>query len=159
MSATRGWHARGGERVLWGTRRPLEAVKWRLRLCPPAEDAPAPPAVRDGPGPLLPAGRGRCALETRGISARGAWKNSDGRAGDVAWRRSRRDRAWMDAVRRQGGLRDGLTVKSRMRQSCRGHQGSSHCPGQGPLGCFCGLDSAHISAVFARDRTVASCLS
>lgn len=76
MSATRGWHARGGERVLWGTRPPLEAVKWRLRLCPPAEDAPAPPAVRDGPGPLLTAGRGRCALETRGISARGAWKNS-----------------------------------------------------------------------------------
>lgn len=66
----------------------------------------------------------------------------------------------VDGCRQEaGGLRDGLTVKSRMRQSCRGHQGSSHCPGQGPLGCFCGLDSAHISAVFARDRAVASCLS
>lgn len=159
MPATRGWHARGGERVLWGTRRPLEAVKWRLRLCPPAEDAPAPPAVRDGPGPLLPAGRGRCALETRGVSARGAWKDSGrqsrGRGlGEVA------EGPCVDGCRQEaGGLRDGLTVKSRMRQSCRGHQGSSHCPGQGPLGCFCGLDSAHISAVFARDRAVASCLS
>lgn len=159
MSATRGWHARGGERVLWGTRRPLEAVKWRLRLCPPAEDPQPHPQCGMARAPYSLQGGGdapwRPGASPRAVHGR----TRDGRAGDVAWGRSRRDRAWMDAVRRQGGLRDGLTVKSRMRQSCRGHQGSSHCPGQGPLGCFCGLDSAHISAVFARDRAVASCLS